>query len=273
MKTPLVMLSFGLSVLAAPAAVAQEVTRSLENVAGDVWQFTNNFHQAAVVVTEDGVIVTDPINAEAAEWLKSEIAERFGKPITHLVYSHSHGDHASGGQAFGDVTAIAHGDAPDAIDGVEIDMRVEEPTQMEVGGKTLELVPLDPGHGTDMLVMLVRPENVAFVVDVVSPARVPYRDLPGVDVDGLVKQIGMVESLDYEILLPGHGRLGDKSDVAEAREYLDWLRQEVDAGLQAGKSIDEINASIDWSAHGDMAMVEDWGPMNVEGMARWLEKN
>lgn len=54
-----------------------------------------------------------------------------------------------------------------------------------------------------------------------SPARVPYRDLPGVDVDGLVKQIGMVESLDYEILLPGHGRLGDKSDVAEAREYLD----------------------------------------------------
>ena len=273
MKSTIVLLGFALSVLDAPSTIAQEAKRSLENVTGDVWQFTNDRHQSAVVVTEEGVVVTDPINAEAAEWLTAEIAEQFGKPITHLVFSHSHGDHASGGEAFGDVTTIAHADAPDAVDGVEIDQRIDAPTEIEVGGKTLELVPLVPGHGTDMLVMVVRPENVAFVVDVVSPARVPYQDFAGADVDGLAEQIRAVEALDFDILLPGHSRLGDKSDVVEAREYLDWLRQEVDSGLEAGRSVDEIKASIDWGPYSDMAMVEEWGPMNVEGVARWLEQN
>jgi glyoxylase-like metal-dependent hydrolase (beta-lactamase superfamily II) len=273
MKTAVALLSLAVAGLPAVPVLAQEASRTLENVTGDVWRFANESHQSAVVVTDEGVVVTDPINAEAAEWLKAEIAEQFGRPITHLIYSHSHADHASGGEAFGDVTAIAHADAPDEIDGVEIDRRIGEPTAVEVGGKTLELVPLVPGHGTDMLVMVVRPENVAFVVDVVSPGRVPYRDLSGVDVDGLAEQIRGVEALDFDILLPGHSRLGDKSDVAEAREYLRWLREEVDAGLEAGKSIDEINAAIDWTPYDDLAMVEQWGPMNVAGIARWLQGN
>jgi glyoxylase-like metal-dependent hydrolase (beta-lactamase superfamily II) len=273
MKTSVALLSLSVAVLPVITALAQEANRRLENVTGDVWQFTNDFHQSAVVVTEDGVVVTDPIDADAAEWLEAEIAEQFAKPITHLIYSHSHGDHASGGEAFGNVTAIAHADAPGAIDGVEIDSPINEPTTIEVGGKTLELVPLGPGHGTDMLVMVVRPENVAFVVDVVSPGRVPYRDLSGIDVDGLAEQIRAVEALDFDILLPGHSRLGDTSDVAEAREYLEWLRKEVDAGLEAGRGVEEIKASIDWTPYADLAMVEQWGPMNVEGMARWLQRN
>src|SRR5687768_3009523 len=262
---------FGL--LTVVPAAAQDAQRSLENVTGDVWQFTNNAHQAAVVVTDEGVVVTDPISAEAAEWLKVEIAERFNKPITHLIYSHSHGDHASGGQVFGDVTAIAHENAPEAIDGVAVDTRISEPTEIAVGGKTLELVPLGPGHGDDMLVMVVRPENVAFVVDVVSPDRLPYQDMAGVDLDGLAKQIEAVESLEFDIMLPGHGRRGEKDDATEAREYLEWLRGEVKAGLDAGKSVEEIKAGIQWGPYSDWAMVQEWGPMNVEGIARWIQEN
>jgi glyoxylase-like metal-dependent hydrolase (beta-lactamase superfamily II) len=273
MKTAVALLSLSVAVLPAITGLAQEANRRLENVTGDVWQFTNDSHQSAVVVTDVGIVVTDPINADAAEWLKAEIAEQFGKPITHLIYSHSHADHASGGEAFGDVTAIAHADAVETIDGVEIDRRIDEPTTIDVGGKMLELVPLAPGHGTDMLVMVVRPENFAFVVDVVSPGRVPYRDLSGVDVDGLAEQIRGVEALDFDTLLPGHGRLGDKSDVAEAGEYLEWLREEVDAGLEAGRSVEEIKASIERGPYADLAMVEQWGPMNVEGMARWVQRN
>jgi len=69
----------------APQALAQHTTRAFTNVKGDVWRFQNNFHFSVVVETADGVVVTDPINAEAAEWLKAEIASRFGKPITRLV--------------------------------------------------------------------------------------------------------------------------------------------------------------------------------------------
>jgi glyoxylase-like metal-dependent hydrolase (beta-lactamase superfamily II) len=124
-----------------------------------------------------------------------------------------------------------------------------------------------------MLVLVVRPENVAFVVDVVSPDRLIYQDMAGVDIDGLAKQIAAVESLDFDIVLPGHGRRGDKGDVTRAREYLEWLRAEVKAGLDAGKSVEEIAAGIQWGPYSDWAMVQEWGPMNVEGMASWLQQN
>ena len=260
------------AVLLAPLAAAQEAQRSLQEVAPDIWRFQNDFHTSMVVVTDEGVVVTDPINADAAEWLKAEIAERFGKPITHLIYSHSHDDHASGGTVFEAPEVIAHADAPEAIDGVEPTTRIDAPTSVEVGGTTFELVPLVPGHGTDMLVTIVRPQNVAFVVDVVSPGRVPYRDFPGADIDGLAEQIDQVEALDFDVLLPGHAMMGDREDVVMAGEYLDWLRAEVQAGLDAGRSAEEIAAGIDWGPYSDWAMAEEWGPLNVEGMARWLER-
>ncbi len=269
MHTTFAALALGVAI----SAAAQDATRSLENVTGDVWRFNNNFHSSAVVVTEEGVVVTDPINAGAAEWLKAEIDSRFGKPITHLVFSHSHGDHASGGTVFGDVHVIAEANAPMEIDGVAVDQRISKPTSVELGGKTLELVPLGPGHGTDMMAMVIRPENVAFVVDVISPGRVPYRDMPGADLDGLARQIDNVGMLEFEVLLPGHARLGTREDVTEASEYLAWLRGEVQDGLDSGKSVEEIKGSIDWGPYAGMMMVQEWGPMNVEGMARWLEAN
>lgn len=250
---------------------AQEPQRSLQEVAADVWRFQNDFHSSTIVVTEDGVVVTDPINADAAEWLKGQIASRFGKPVTHLVYSHSHGDHASGGAVFDAPVVIVQENAPAVIDGVTPTVRFSERLTVLTGGKTLELTALGPGHGTDMLAMVVRPQNVAYVVDVVSPGRLPYRDFPGADLDGLARQIAAVEALDFDILLPGHARMGDSQDVRMAREYLDWLRAEVQAGLDAGRSVEEIKAGLDMGPYSDWIMAAEWGPLNVEGMARWLQ--
>jgi hypothetical protein len=66
---------------AGPAAAQQEAKRAISKIAGDLYRFHNNFHYSVFLVTPDGVIATDPINAEAAGWLKKEIARRFGKPV------------------------------------------------------------------------------------------------------------------------------------------------------------------------------------------------
>lgn len=268
-----VLIATLLASLALPAT-AQEATREVTNVKGDVWRFQNNFHFSVFVVTEEGIVVTDPINAEAAEWLAAEIESRFGKPITHLVYSHSHGDHASGGAAFADTAmVIVEANAPEEIDGVAPEIRISEPTTLQVANKTLELVPLGPGHGQDMLAMVVRPENVAFVVDVVSPGRLPYRDFPGADIDGLIKQIKVVQALDFDVMAPGHSRLGDKSDADEALAYLQWLRAAVKEELEAGKSVEEVVATLGTSQWADMMAYDQWRDLNIQGMARWLKKS
>jgi glyoxylase-like metal-dependent hydrolase (beta-lactamase superfamily II) len=268
------IITAGIALPSIQGAQAQDIKRELTNVTGDVWRFQNKFHFSTVVVTSEGVVVTDPINAEAATWLETEIAARFGKPITHMVYSHSHGDHASGGAVFADTaTVIVQENAPAEIDGVTPDIRFSERLSFSSGGHSFELTALGPGHGTDMLAMVVRPENVAYVVDVVSPGRLPYKDFPGADITGLIEQTKAVEALDFEIMSPGHSRLGNKADATEAREYVEWLRAAVAAELNAGKTAEQVVADLDTSAYADMMAYDMWRDLNVQGMARWLKES
>ena len=54
------------------------------------------------LVTPEGIVLADPINAEFAKWLKAEFATRFKVPVRYVIYSHHHWDHASGGEVFAD---------------------------------------------------------------------------------------------------------------------------------------------------------------------------
>ncbi|MBH63725.1 MAG: hypothetical protein CL569_15010 [Alphaproteobacteria bacterium] len=97
-------------------AVAQDAKRAITPIAGDLYRFLNNLHYSVFLVTSEGVIVTDPINEEAATWLEAEITKRFNQPIKYLVLSHDHRDHSAGGEVFADtVTVIAHENAKAAI--------------------------------------------------------------------------------------------------------------------------------------------------------------
>ncbi len=107
----------------------------------------------------------------------------------------------------------------------------------------------------------------------VSPGRLPYKDFPGADIAGLIEQTKAVEALDFEIMSPGHSRLGDKADAVEAREYVEWLRAAVAAELNAGKTADEVVAGLDTSAYQGMMAYDMWRDLNVQGMARWLKES
>lgn len=79
------------------------------NVTGDLYRFRQTRHFGMFLVTADGIVVVDPINSEAAGWLKAQLDERFPVPVRYVVYSHSHNDHASGGEVFADTaTFIGH---------------------------------------------------------------------------------------------------------------------------------------------------------------------
>ncbi len=82
-----------------------------------------------------------------------------------MIYSHSHGDHASGGAALGAKTVVAHENAPPAIDSVTPTERFKDTKTMKIGGKTFELTWLGDGHGKDLIAVVVRPEKIAFNTD------------------------------------------------------------------------------------------------------------
>ena len=253
---------------------AQDVKREITRVTGDVYRFQNKFHVNMFVVTGDGVVVTDPINEDAAKWLKAEIGKITDQPITHLIYSHSHGDHASGGTEYGDVpNVITHRNAPEDIDLVEPTVRFDDQYSFSVGEKTFELTYLGPGHGSDMIATVVRPDDVAFVVDVVSAKRLFYRDFPGSNVDHWMDQVRKVTALDFDFLIGGHGPVGVKSDAEKGLVYLQELRAEVLKGLKAGKTVDQLKASVKMEKYKSWGSYDSWRALNVEGMARHLKES
>lgn len=260
--------------LFASSSIAQDAIREVGKVTGDVYRFRNNGHYTVFTITGDGVVVTDPIDAEAAAWLKAEIEKLTDQPITHLVYSHSHGDHASGGSVFAEAgTVIAHENAPESIDGVTPNVRFSEKMQFTQGSKTFELTYLGPGHGEDLVAMVIRPENVGFIVDAVASKRLFYRDFPKTTADKWTDQVRKVDTLDFDIFVGGHGPIGVKSDVAEALAYLEEMRAAVIAGFQAGKTVDELAASITMDEYSDWINYDEWRELNVRGMARQFQES
>ena len=95
----------------------------------------------------EGVIATDPINAEAATWLEAEIDKRFARAIKYLVLRHDHADHSSGGEVFVDTaTVIAHDRArattfgqrrPTVVPGITLSDRM--PLELAYGRSRLSL--------------------------------------------------------------------------------------------------------------------------------------
>ena len=267
------MVLSALFVTAAPVS-AQDAKRSITQIAGDLYRFQNNFHYSVFLVTPEGVIATDPINADAAKWLENEIRQRFGQEIRYLVYSHDHVDHSAGGEVFADTAiVVAHENTKRTILGEKRPTAVPDVTfadrmTLELGGKRVELSYLGRSHSDNMIVMRFPEERALFVVDFISVKRLPYRNLSDAYFPDWIDAIRRAEALDFDILAPGHGPLGVKADVGENRAYLEDLYAGVLAAARAGQSLEEAQSSIKLEQYRDLGRYEEWLPLNIEGVYR-----
>ena len=257
---------------ARPASAQDDVKREITHIAGDLYRFQNKFHFSVFLVTPEGVIATDPINADAAAWLEAQIRERFGQEIRYLVLSHDHADHSAGGEVFADTaTVVAHERAKRTIIGEKRPTAVPEITfsdrmTIELGGKTVELIYPGLSHSDNLIVMHFPAERAVFTVDMISVKRLPYRDLNDAYFPQWMEAIKKVEAIDFDILVPGHGPLGTKEDAADHRAYLEELYDQVLAAARAGQSLEEMQANITMDAYKDWGQYDNWRTLNIEGM-------
>ncbi len=260
-------------VFAAPAPLhAQDAKRSITKIAGDLYRFQNNFHFSVFLVTPDGIIATDPINAQAAKWLKGELKSRFGVPVKYLIYSHDHVDHSSGGEVFaGQATVIAHERARATIIGEQRPTATPEVTftdrmTVTLGGKSVELIYLGLSHSDNMIVMHFPEERALYTVDFVSVKRLPYKNLSDAYMPEWIDAVRQVEAMDFDILVPGHGPVGTRADATEHRQYLQALYSAVLDGARKGQSLDDMKKGIMLGEFKHMSMYDKWRELNIEGV-------
>jgi hypothetical protein len=142
------------------------------------------------MVTDAGIVVTNPINEEAATWLKSELAERFDAPVRYLVYSHNHVDHVMGGEVFDSdqVTVVAHEFAAQDLQWTQVPTAMPELTfhqemTLNIGDSSVRMQYHSPNNGRGNISMRFMPANVVYVVDWVVLGRMMYKDLDALQQD------------------------------------------------------------------------------------------
>jgi glyoxylase-like metal-dependent hydrolase (beta-lactamase superfamily II) len=262
---------------AAPWAQSQQPpVREITKLAGEVYRVRNQNHYSVFAVTPAGVIATDPINADAARWLKAEIARRFQQPVRYLVYSHDHADHISGGEVFADTAiVVAHDNAKAAILGERRPTAVPQVSfadrmTIELAGTAVELVHVGRNHSDNSIVMRFPRERLLFAVDFIPVNGLAFRDFPDAYMPDWIESLKRVEAMDFDVLVPGHGPLGTKANVTMFREYLQDLRAEVLRYAREGKSVEEMKQLIKLPKY-DAWGPRDWFPLNIEGMYRLVQ--
>lgn len=253
--------------------------REISLIQGNLYRFRNNNHYTVFLATPAGIVATDPINADAARWLKDELAKRFGVPVRYLVYSHDHADHDLGGEVFAETAVVvAHERAKRVIIGERRPTAVPQVTfsdrmTIELGGSSVELEWVGRNHSDNSIVMRFPAERALFAVDFIPVKTVGFRDFADAYLDDWIESLKRVEAMDFDRLVPGHGPLGDKASVAAFRGYMEELRDAVLKLARKGKSLEEIKQLV------KLPKYESWGgyaqmfPLNVDGMYRTVQAN
>jgi glyoxylase-like metal-dependent hydrolase (beta-lactamase superfamily II) len=315
---------------AAPRGPAREIIQ----IAPDLYRARNGNWYTIFLVTPRGIILGDPINLDFARWLRTQLDERFSTPVRYVIYSHSHYDHASGGEVFADTaTFVAHenmlrnmdgryphmpGDMYDRNDNGRIDPdEISIPTnaapgicglgrnsfaQMDrngdgqippqelqadirrpdivyatsmriaLGGKTVEIIHPGLNHSDDASIVYFPAERVVFATEFLADALVTttMRSLPsacgafdGNPMAEWIRSYRTVEALDFDVLAPGHGNLFKKADVVETRIFFEDLRNEVSAGMAAGRTLQELQQSITLGQYKDWAYYDRLRASNI----------
>ena len=179
----------------------------------NVYTYRRDNHRSIFVVTDEGVIVMDPMKPSIANGMLKLIREISDKPIKYMIYSHNHWDHTFGGQVFKDEGAvvIAHEETAKEMkkwpnpDMVQPDLSWSgESYKLSLGGVELELYHFGPSHGKGLTIFYFPQKKLLHTIDVISPNRLP----PGLEADfspkGIRVTLKKTLELDFERVIPSH---------------------------------------------------------------------
>jgi len=197
--------------------------------------------------------------------IRKAIAEVTDKPITHLIYSHSHTDHIGGAANLGEIPIIiAHQQTRELLArALPNDPKRPLPTvtftdtyTLKVGSETLELSYHGNGHEPGNIFIYAPAQKTLMVVDVIFPGWMMWRRFAlAQDVPGFFAQVEKIKSFDFETLVAGHvSRAGTRDDVELQARFMQDLKASAAAALastKVGVGVDPRDMTNPWAVFGN----------------------
>lgn len=193
---------------------------------------SNGLYQSVLIDTGEGAVVVDAPPSLAGV-LVGAVRAVVGKPVTHVVYSHAHGDHigAAGVFAGGGATTVAHhataellsrhNDANRPIPTTTFD----DVLDLHLGRHEVRLAFHGPSHSPDTVVVHLPAQRVVVAIDIVLAQAAPFRALTvAADVPGLLRLHRELLAYDADTYVGGHfSGVVTRADIELAMAYLQDL--------------------------------------------------
>ena len=237
----------------------------------------------AVQIGHEAVVVVDTQTAAASDELLGAIASLSSKPIRHVINTSADPEHTGGNEAVSRAgtyvrlidTFDPRGSRSDAgiVAHVNVLGRMSSPTGTEapapagawpsdtyfteewalfVNGEAIQLIHVPAAHTDGDTIVFFRRSDVIATGDIYSTSRYPRFDTArGGSVAGIIE--GLNRILDIAIpgenqeggtvVIPGHGRLSDETEVANYRDMVTIVRDRVAALIDASMTLEQVQAA------------------------------
>jgi cyclase len=231
-------------------------------VADQIYMLTGQGGNIGLAIDDDYTLLIDDQFAPLSEAIQSEIAKLTDKPVMYLLNTHFHFDHTDGNGNFSDSVGVivAH---------ENVRTKLQEGAVIKAFGKTMEPYPESAlpaltyseklsiyqsdeeiellhfanAHTDGDTVVHFKDSNVIHAGDILFSGMYPFIDLGnGGDVHGFIAAQEALLALvdDQTKIIPGHGTLSNKADMARDLAIFKKIVAVVKSELALGKAPEQI---------------------------------
>jgi glyoxylase-like metal-dependent hydrolase (beta-lactamase superfamily II) len=201
----------------------------------------------AVRVTPEGLIVVDDKFASQAADVFAQVKTVSALPVKYVLNTHHHGDHASGNAYVRDmlgVNILAHKNIRENFLRIkqagEPNMTFANEGAVYLGGVEVKLFWFGRGHTNGDTVIYFPDLKTIHAGDLIIDAM-PVIDYPGGgSALDFIATIDKLLSLDFDTLVPGHGRIMTKDEARAYRTRFETMNERMRALIRKGVTKDQL---------------------------------
>jgi cyclase len=258
-----------LAASAAPAAAQQDfsaVEIKVETLAPGVAVLFGAGGNIGLSYGEDGNVLIDDQHAPLTEKIVAAVRSLDPDPVRFVVNTHWHSDHTGGNENLGKAGAVimAHHNVRERMSTDQFMRRFNSTVprsrkgalpvvtfvdglSLHLNGDTLHVIHVANAHTDgDSLVHWERGDVLHMGDTFFHGATLPFIDLgSGGSIDGLIAAAnrGLELSGPNTKVIPGHGSMARRADLLAYRDMLADVRATVAAGIAAGQTLEQIQAT------------------------------
>ena len=219
----------------------------------------------AVLPGRDGKLLIDAGIPGSRSGITEALAGISSDPIKHLVNTHWHFDHTDGNEWLhsAGATILAHENTrkhlstatrvadwdftfPASPPGALPAEVFQTERTLHLNGATIELRHYEPAHTDSDISVYFTEADVFHAGDTWWNGIYPFIDYStGGSIDGTIQatETNLAKVSTKTVIIPGHGPVGDKSQLIEFRDMLTAIRAKVQTLKKQGKSLEEVIAA------------------------------